>query len=241
MKRIALEIVDSTNNYIKNLPEPQDKEWLLVSTEFQNCGRGAGSNSWESAKGENLLFSLRILPTNVKANQMFVLSQMMALAVCETLLSFREGFCIKWPNDIYYEDKKIAGILIENDLSGAYIKSCTIGVGLNVNQDLFTSDAPNPISLAQIIGKTTQKEMLLEQILEECEKRYQLIEKQDFVSLKTEYMSLLYRKGIKYSYRDCKGRFEGRIIDVQSSGHLIIEDLEGNSRRYEFKEIEYII
>lgn len=241
MKHIALENIDSTNNFIKELPETTDNEWTVVITEFQTDGRGSGTNSWESEKGENLLFSLRFKPCGVRANQMFVLSQMIALAVCRTLLTYHKGFCIKWPNDIYHNDRKIAGILIENDLMGAYVNHCVIGVGLNVNQKTFKSNAPNPVSLAQITGENTPKEKLLEQILQECQGLYKSIEKQDFNRIKEEYMQHLYRKNTPCTYRDANGRFEGSITDVQPSGHLVVTDCNGNLRRYDFKEIEYII
>lgn len=241
MKRITLETVDSTNNYIKEQPAPEGQEWLVVTTEFQTSGRGSASNSWESEKGRNLLFSIRFRPEGIRANQMFVLSQMMALAVCRTLLSYDKGFCIKWPNDIYHSNRKIVGMLIENDLMGAYVSNCVIGVGLNVNQTLFTSNAPNPVSLAQITGKEVQKEELLSRIIQECESLYRLVQEKAFAQIKEMYMGLLYRKGTLHTYRDAGGVFQGTITDVEPSGHLVVHDQDGNIRRYDFKEIEYIL
>ena len=172
---------------------------------------------------------------------MFVLSQTMALSVCRTLISYKKDFCIKWPNDIYYCDKKIVGMLIENDLMGAYVNNCIIGVGVNINQTCFTSKAPNPISLAQIIGVPIQKEEVFRKIMQEFNALYNIIKRQEYRQIHDMYMNLLYRKGTIHTYRDTNGLFQGTIADVQPSGHLVVYDQDGHMRRYDFKEIEYII
>ena len=116
MKRIALDETISTNRYAKEMPEDESHELTLVTAEFQTAGRGAGTNTWESERSQNLLFSLISYPKRLQANQMFALSEVTALAIRDALSSYAPGFLIKWPNDIYYNDKKIVGMLIENDL-----------------------------------------------------------------------------------------------------------------------------
>jgi BirA family biotin operon repressor/biotin-[acetyl-CoA-carboxylase] ligase len=132
-----------------------------VVADYQTAGRGCGTNRWESERGRNLLFSLLIRPHGLSANRQFHLSMAISLAISETLGQHVGDVSIKWPNDIYWRDGKIAGILIEHTLQGALIKDSIIGVGLNVNQREFRSDAPNPVSLWQISGQETNREELL--------------------------------------------------------------------------------
>ena len=114
LELIRLKETDSTNNYIKHLP--LTKEMVIVSTEFQTAGRGQQGNSWESAQGANLLLSILFSPPeNVLANNQFILSQAISLAIQKTLDEYTNGICIKWPNDIYWNNKKIGGILIEKN------------------------------------------------------------------------------------------------------------------------------
>ena len=140
---IELNEIDSTNNFLKSYRPLQPKEVTLVTAEFQTAGRGQIGNSWESESGENLLFSLLIHPQNIKASQQFLISQISALSAKEALEAFTDGLSVKWPNDIYWHDKKIGGMLIENDLSGHTITNCIIGIGLNINQEKFHSPAPS--------------------------------------------------------------------------------------------------
>ena len=156
---------------------PQRKEVTLVSAEEQTAGRGQQGNSWEAEKGKNLLFSLRIHPHTIEAAQQFILSQALALSLKRTPDDYTSDTSIKWPNDIYWKDKKIAGILIENELTGKQITSSVLGVGLNINQTVFHSDAPNPVSLAQIIGHEEERQLILESIIGNFTSLLAIIEK----------------------------------------------------------------
>lgn len=240
MKRIALDETSSTNRYAKELHEDESHELTLVTAEFQTAGRGAGTNKWESERGQNLLFSIIAFPHQLPANQMFALSEVTALAICDTLSSYAEGFQIKWPNDIYYNDKKIVGMLIENDLRGKQVHRSVIGVGVNINQTLFRSDAPNPVSLAQILGHEENRSQVLEQILEQFIHYYVMMEGEHYGELHQLYMQHLYRKDALHSYADDGGIFQARIRDVEPTGHLILEDGNGKLRRYDFKEVRFI-
>lgn len=240
MKRISLEETVSTNRYAKELPEDESLELTLVTAEFQTAGRGAGTNKWESERGQNLLFSIVAYPKQLLANQMFALSEVTALAICDTLNSYTQGFQIKWPNDIYFGNMKAVGMLIENDLHGKQVHRSVIGVGVNINQTLFRSDAPNPVSLAQILGHEENRSQVLEQILEQFIHYYVMMEREQFPELHKRYMQHLYRRNALHTYADATGTFQAQIIDVEPTGHLNLEDENGRLRRYDFKEVRFI-
>ena len=244
MKRIALDETISTNRYAKELPEDESHELTLVTAEFQTAGRGAGTNTWESERSQNLLFSLIAYPQRLQANQMFALSEVTALAIRDALNSqlsiLNYQFFIKWPNDIYYNDKKIVGMLIENDLRGKMIHRSIIGVGVNINQTCFLSDAPNPISLAQILGKEVERDQVQENILQQFNHYYSMMEREQFSELHNCYMQHLYRRNALHTYADATGTFQAQIIDVEPTGHLILKCQNGEQRRYDFKEVRFI-
>lgn len=136
---------DSTNNRLAQLCDRENiKEFTTLLVDKQTAGKGQRGNSWESAPGMNLTFSTVLYPSALKAREQFTLSMLIALSVYDTLSTYAEGFSIKWPNDIYWKDKKICGILIENELEGAYLLRCIAGIGVNINQEHFVSPAPQP-------------------------------------------------------------------------------------------------
>ena len=146
-KIIHLAQTASTNDYLRALPSPQDDCMTVVYADWQTAGRGQGSNKWESEAGKNLLFSILVCPTSVDITRQFVLSMAGALAVKAALDKYTDGISLKWPNDIYWHDRKISGTLIETSVKGRTLARCIYGIGLNVNQREFHSDAPNPVSL----------------------------------------------------------------------------------------------
>ena len=230
---------DSTNAFLQRLLMQADAaEGTVVMADYQTKGRGQLSNVWESEDGKNILCSILLRPTSLPIKSQFLISQAISVAIVEVLNTFAEGFSIKWPNDIYYKEDKIAGILIENNLSSAGINSCIIGLGLNVNQETFKSNAPNPISLLNIIGKETTVQALLDSILANFGKVYSLVYA-NVQTLREKYFSYLLFNGQMRAYEDENGIFNGKIIDVENDGHLIIEDEGGVKRRYAFKEVSY--
>lgn len=230
---------DSTNAYLQRLVAETDApEGTVVSTSFQTNGRGQLSNVWEAEEGKNILCSILLRPTSLPIKSQFLISQAISVAIVDVLNSYLDGFFIKWPNDIYYKEDKIAGILIENTLSSAGISTCIIGLGLNVNQQTFRSDAPNPISLFNIIGRETSVPELLQSILERFNKVYELAYT-NVALLRENYFNNLLFSGKMRIYSDESGEFIGKIVDVENDGHLIIEDMEGNKRRYAFKEVTF--
>ena len=215
-------------------------EVTLVDAEFQTGGRGQVGNSWESKKGENLTFSLLCHPESIRADRQFAMSQAIALAVQQTLLTFIDDVKVKWPNDIYWHDKKICGILIECTLSGMTIKDCIIGVGLNVNQTEFVSDAPNPVSLAQIVGLTFNRKAVLDAVTDKFTFYYNKVLKG--TSLDDEYVANLYRREGMHQYAEPGGEpFRAEFACIQPSGHLLLKDECGKIHEYEFKEVKFIL
>ena len=205
---------------------------MVVVADNQTEGRGCGTNRWESERGQNLLFSLMIHPENLPANQQFQISMAISLAIIDALGQMVGDLSIKWPNDIYWRNGKLAGILIENTLKGNLIKDSIIGVGLNINQREFHSDAPNPVSLWQITGQETNREQLLKDILQRL----------DFKDgLKERYMKSLYRRKGFHPYTDKDGVFMAEIVGVEDDGHLLLSDDNGKKRRYAFKEVQFVI
>lgn len=230
---------DSTNAFLQRLLMQADAaEGTVVMTDFQTKGRGQLTNVWEAEECKNILCSILLRPIKLPIKSQFLISQAISVAIVDILNTFAEGFRIKWPNDIYYKEDKIAGILIENNLTSAGISSCIIGLGLNVNQESFKSDAPNPISLLNIISRETSVPSLLESILESFNKVYSLVYT-DVQTLRDRYFSHLLFKCEMRAYEDENGIFTGKIIDVENDGHLIVEDAAGAKRRYAFKEIQF--
>jgi len=239
---IRLEETDSTNRYLKQLVrEERPEEGSLVIADYQTEGRGQMGNSWYSGRGDNLLFSLLIYPRQLPANESFILSRVTSLALKNLLDSFTDDIRIKWPNDIYWKDKKIAGILIENDIQGKEIDNTVIGIGLNVNQQIFPVDLANPVSLRQITGIQHNREHLLELFMREFFLLYRDLQEGLKMDIEDEYMLDLYRVNDYYWFEDSKGRFKAKIETVLSSGHLVLRTLDSDEeRRYTFKEVSFM-
>ena len=242
LTRINLPRVDSTNNFCRDMLSFGDEVegMTLVVAESQTAGRGQQENKWESEDGRNLTFSLLCHPTFVKASEQFILSQCMALAIWKSLSALVEGASIKWPNDIYIGDRKVSGTLIECDLRGKEIENCIIGVGVNVNQQEFRSDAPNPVSLKQITGTDYDRDMLLDSIIAEFQTYYEEVKTGRTENVRTEYMTHLYRCEGLHRYADVRGDFMAEIADIEPTGHLVLRFENGNTCRYEFKEVKFV-
>ena len=240
-----LKEIPSTSTYLAQLCKASKaQEFHTVIAENQTAGRGQRGNSWESECGKNLTFSTVIYPTALEAKEQFHLSMAVAFAVIDALKTYTDGFTIKWPNDIYWKDKKIGGILIENELEGKYITQCIIGIGLNVNQQHFYSSAPNPISLYQILGTEINRQELFYKILHGIMGGYLYLDTeytQAVPHIRNLYLKNLYRREGSYPYRDTQGKFLAKFHDIEPNGYLILEDEVGTLRRYAFKEVEFIL
>lgn len=170
-EHVHLPETDSTMLLLR-LPQYQhsDKEFVLATTDYQTAGRGQRGNHWEAERGKNLLFGFLFHPTLVPVTHQFALSEALALAVRAALAEHVDGgVTVKWPNDVYWLDYKIAGMLLEHDVCGTQIATTLTGVGVNVNQTVFESDAPNPISLMKITGNHHSRAELLSKLVGEFE------------------------------------------------------------------------
>lgn len=239
---IELSETTSTNSFLSTLCDKQCvPELTCVYSAFQTAGRGQRGNSWESEPGANLLFSYVVYPHFLEAHKQFLLSQITALALQEVLSTYAENISIKWPNDIYWHDKKLCGTLIENDLTGIYVSRSISGTGVNINQKEFKSNAPNPVSLTQITGQHYEPKDILKQITERIAFYYGLLKAGDHLTIMNRYKDRLYRKNGLHRYADSNGEFKARIIDVEPIGKLVLEDETGEIRKYMFKEVSFIL
>ena len=207
---------------------PEGERFLY--TGYQTAGRGQTGNSWESEADKNLLCSI-LLPPN---KNLYFLNIAVGVALLRVI---GEDFTIKWPNDIYFGDKKVAGILIENAIIGNEIKYSIAGIGLNVNQTTFVSDAPNPVSLKQIRGQEYDIERLMNLLF----KTVQSILNESEQEVWAYYKSHLYRREGFWPFEDKNGTFEARISDVLPTGEIVLRDRQGTPHQYHFKQVRYVI
>jgi len=216
-------------------------EGTIIRADEQTKGRGHAGNSWESEAGKNLTFSVLLYPQFLNVEAQFMLSKVTSLAMVDFLSETIDQSTIKWPNDIYVENDKIAGILIENSIIGSEFNHSIIGIGLNVNQTHFLSDAPNPISMRLITGTTFDLEEALHSLCEKLEKRYTQLINNQVDEIDQEYLSNLFRYNAFYPYRHGKDIFSARITGVDPFGALILETKTGEIRKYRFREIDYML
>lgn len=239
---IFLTEVESTNNYANQLVLSKAAvEGTVVLAQHQKKGKGQQGNRWESEDGKNLLASIILFPEFLSAGKQFYLSKIASLAIVDFLKSEITNICIKWPNDIYVQDKKVAGILIENAVKGQNISSAIIGIGLNLNQELFISDAPNPVSLKQITGKDYDVKKITEQILKHIDVWYRKLKDGYFNEIDLAYFSLLFRANKWALFAENGKQFEAKITGIGKFGQLILEYRNGLSAEYMFKEVEFVI
>lgn len=230
----------STNNEASRLA-PSLANGDAVVTHTQTAGRGQRGNSWEAAPGMNLTFSVFLRPENIPAARSFLISMATAVAIVESLAKYMpdEEVSIKWPNDIYVADKKLAGILIENSFMGQNVESSIIGIGLNVNQSEFLSDAPNPISMSMITGQHYDLDELLDDIVQNIVSLTADLSDSVFAdNIIQRYHSRLWRRtGVRRWRLPDGAEFDGSILRVAPTGHLELTLPDGSSRSFAFKEV----
>lgn len=210
----------------------------VVYADFQSRGKGQRGNSWESEEGKNILLSIILDTSFIEPVNFFDLTVMTSLAIRDILAEYiQEGVKIKWPNDLYYGDNKIGGILIENYLKQNTIEWCILGVGLNINQEKFKD--PKAISLSNICNQQFDREELVNMLLLKLEHRYFQLQKGASRKLKMEYLESLYWKDEIHVFQSEGTYFNGKIIGVDRSGKLLL-DMEEGERYFDFKEISFI-
>ncbi len=234
----------STNTYLSRLAATLPGG-TVIYTPSQTAGRGQKGNSWESEDGKNLTFSMLLKRPPVKARDQFYLSEAAALAVVEALSAEAgDQFTVKWPNDVYWRDKKACGMLIESSLDGTDIAHSVIGIGININQERFLSDAPNPVSLKGITGHEHDLMAILKRV---CSRIEQLVDAlgddNARESLHRQYMTALYRNdGNLHPFEDASGhRFMASVAGIAPDGTLTLQHEDGTTHDYLFKEVKHII
>ena len=224
-----------------------------IRTDFQIAGRGQAGNSWESEAGKNLLFSALLRYEGIHAAKQWRLSMLVAVALWDALAKYlpQEQLTIKWPNDIYFGDKKIVGILIENSLSGQYVGYSIVGIGVNVNQTQWLSNAPNPISMKEITGEEYDVEVLMNEWI--CSmKSWELRTTEE---IKVAYMQHLYRNEGWHEYMErevnitptsivqkgVENAFLAQFIGITEQGELMLRLQNNEEKKYHFKQIRFVI
>jgi BirA family biotin operon repressor/biotin-[acetyl-CoA-carboxylase] ligase len=214
-------------------------EGIIVATEHQTAGRGQRGNRWEAAAGQNLTFSVLLKPSFLQIQEQFYLNIITSLAIFDLLTDLLpSGTFIKWPNDIYYYQQKLGGILIENTLKNASIEWSVIGIGLNVNQKVFES--PRAASLAAVAGREFSRMEVLEQLLLKLEQRYLQLKGGKRQELRQTYLSRLYWLGEPRTFRSGEDFFTGKIIGIDKVGRLAVCRNNDEVQYFWIKEIEFI-
>ena len=233
--------IPSTNTFLSTLLRQGSlpSEGTIIYTNFQSEGRGQMGNKWESEDGMNILLSIILYPDMIEPENQFIISLAVSLGICEFLTEEIPVCKIKWPNDIYAGDKKIAGILIENTVGGNKIENSIVGIGLNMNQIKFVN-APNAISLKMITGKNYDIETNIRKMATSLDKRYKQLIAGDYAEIRNLGINLLYRLNEWYNYKAGNSIFPGKIVTVRNNGYLVIEDRSGKTLEFSSKEIEFI-
>jgi len=241
---LHLEEIRSTNTWVlEQLASGKAlADGTVVWTKRQTAGRGQVGNSWESEADKNISFSVLLCPTFVAPRDQFIISEIAALAVSDVIA----GSTIKWPNDIYIGDEKVCGILIENQLHGMTLAYSVLGIGINVNQEKWIGNAPNPTSLKLAFGREFLPEDVLRQVVERILHRYQLLQA-DGVGMRAlihqQLCDRLYRREGYHPYVDAQTgeAFQARIAGVDPSGPLLLTLESGETRSYYFKEVKFVL
>jgi len=229
----------STNSLATELSQKAETpEGTLIITNHQMAGRGQRGSSWEAAPGENLTFSLVLKPNFLQAQNQFQLNQAFSLGVLDYVKTkLTADIKVKWPNDVMINERKVCGILFENQISGNELRHSIVGIGLNVNQQSFQYPAAGSLSFF-----SQQKYSLpveLAELLYQLESRYLMLKEGKYEKLKTEYLQNLYRIGETHRFSNQEVEFDGIISGIDEMGRLRIE-VEGNERVFGVKQLTFL-
>ncbi len=237
-KIIHLESVDSTNNYAATLiSEGKADHGTVIMADDQFAGRGQRGAEWRVKPGQNLTFSLILFPDNLSVSEHFVLSQVTALALHDLLRKFGISAHVKWPNDIVVDERKIAGVLIENQLRGSRISSSIIGVGINVNQTEFGT--LQATSMKNNVGSFISINDLLFSFIAAFDHFWEIWLKSGKGDIESLYEARLLGKDEMRHFEDEIGAFEGVVLGVSEEGKLRILKKEKECL-YDLKEVRFI-
>lgn len=242
LKILKFKELSSTNNYATNyIKSNKPDSSVLIWADYQTKGKGQMGNAWESEKNTNLTFSIILLTENIAVDCHFLISKAAALSIIALLEQYKLSAEIKWPNDIYINNKKIGGILIENSIQGNTLKNSIVGIGLNVNQKKFSDELPNPTSMFLEKGKKYDLNEVLDNWQVNFTKIYTMLLEKQYKEINKIYFSKLFRKDGFYQYRDSESEFNAHILEVKNNGELYLEKENGDIENYFFKEVEFIL
>lgn len=236
--------LSSTNDTCAELAVAGAPEGLVVAAHCQTAGRGQRGNTWTSTPGQNLTFSLLLRPTFLRVEEQFALSKAVAVALCRfvQLTAPHAQVAIKWPNDIYIRNDKVAGVLIENSFSSVQLEVAVVGIGINLNQLEFPAQLPNPTSLALHAGGPIELHTALQSLLHELAYTYEQLRSGSNETLGRAYIDRLYRLGQPARYRLPNGHvFEATMMGISPIGELILQTHDGNCRAFGFKEVSFVL
>ncbi len=238
---ILVDKLTSTNNYATGLLASGNlPEGAVILTFRQTHGRGHGKNVWESEDFKNLTFSMVLFPGFLPASRQFLLSQVVSLGLYDFLVSKTGKVSIKWPNDLLINEKKVAGILIENSVTGTHLSSSVIGIGININQPSFPDHLSQATSLTLSTGKIFSLDLTLKEITDEILKWYQLLKQGRSRLVRGTYLQHLFRLGEKSLFRREGRLFEAKITGIDDYGQLQIENSSGEKETCPFKSLEFV-
>lgn len=243
MNIIKLNAIDSTNEFLKRLKrETHIVDFTVVTADFQTKGKGQMGFEWNSESGKNLMVSVLKKLNNLNASMQFNISLAISVAVFKTIYFYIPNkLSIKWPNDILSDGLKVAGILIENTITDSKITDTIIGIGINVNQLMFSSEIHNATSLKLKLNTDVDRDLLLEQLLKNIEIELLKVTNNNLTNLKEEYLKFLYKKGIPTMFEDSRNyKFLGLIKDVSDLGELMVELENGQIQLFNLKEIRFL-
>ena len=239
-----LDVTDSTNRYARDEAvalwrEAAGKQLVAVTARHQTAGRGQRGNVWSSKMGENLLLSMLVRPGNsLEVANQFLLSQAVAVSLHAAMKCYGIETKLKWPNDIYVGNRKLAGILVELDYSGAFVEQAIVGIGLNVNQSDFPAMDRVPVSMKMLLGKEFTVDDVLRDVIECFGRYYTGICTCEADAVATEYKELLLGIGEERHCIDSQGSFMATIEGTEPDGHMLLRRSDGTLSRYAFKEVE---
>ena len=232
-----LDIIDSTNSYAINLRESKDfKDGLVITTNFQKKGQGQRGSIWESQKGKNILLS-SVFEFNISIKKQFDICKLVSLSLIKLLSNLNIYAKIKWPNDILVNNKKIAGILINNIISKDLISYSVIGIGLNVNQHVFNKYIPMATSIFLETGLQNNIEEIQYKLLEQI--KFDIVNYFQSKNISSKYLDFLYRINKVSFFESGSQKFNGIIRGVEDSGLLIVEK-ENEIIKFNTKEIKIL-
>ena len=242
LRYIHLEQIDSTNAYLQRKQSEDDIRDWVISTDEQTAGKGMGSNGWESEARKNLTFSLALDMSFLPAERQFLLSEAVPLGIVKVLDRFLsvEKLFIKWPNDIYYDGHKLAGILINSTIKANMMDTSIIGIGLNVNQMKFKDWPTHPISLKQITGKEYELQPLLEQIAESIVAEVERLKKNS-PAIEQDYLSRLFRYRTWADYRVDEKTLRLFMTGIDPFGRLLLVDETNKPYCFDIKEVKFVL